>query len=93
MREKLRFLGLDVHAETITAAIVEPDGEVRSLGTIANREDSIQNLSGSWVWWSNCAAAMKRVRQDSCCTGNWRSWVCSAWSWHRPWYRKSSGTE
>src|ERR1700747_2506668 len=44
MREKLRFLGLDVHAETITAAIAEPDGEVRSLGTIANREDSIRKL-------------------------------------------------
>jgi transposase len=31
MKEKLRFLGLDVHAETIAAAIAEPDGEVRSL--------------------------------------------------------------
>ncbi len=41
MREKLRFLGLDVHAETIAAAIAEPDGEMRSMGTIANREDSI----------------------------------------------------
>jgi hypothetical protein len=28
MKEKLRFLGLDVHAETIAAAIAEPDGEV-----------------------------------------------------------------
>ena len=44
MREKLRFLGLDVHAETITAAIAEPDGEIRSLGTIANREDSNRKL-------------------------------------------------
>jgi transposase len=44
MREKLRFLGLDVHAETIAAAIAEPDGEVRSLGTIANREDSIRKF-------------------------------------------------
>jgi hypothetical protein len=44
MREKLRFLGLDVHAETIAAAIAEPDGEMRSLGTIANREDSIRKF-------------------------------------------------
>jgi transposase len=44
MRAKLRFLGLDVHAETITAAIAEPDGEVRILGTIPNREDSIRKL-------------------------------------------------
>ena len=44
MREKLRFLGLDVHAETIAVAIAEPDGEVRSLGTIANREDSVRKF-------------------------------------------------
>ena len=44
MREKVRFLGLDVHAETIAVAIAEPDGEVRSLGTIANRAESIRRL-------------------------------------------------
>jgi transposase len=44
MREKLRFLGLDVHAETIAVAVAEPDGEVRSLGTIANRGDSIRKF-------------------------------------------------
>jgi transposase len=44
MREKLRFLGLDVHAETIAVAVAEPYGEVRSLGTIANREDTIRKF-------------------------------------------------
>ena len=44
MQEKVRFLGLDVHAETIAVAIAEPDGEVRSLGTIANRMESIRKL-------------------------------------------------
>src|ERR1700721_570534 len=44
MGEKLRFLGLDVHAETIAVAVAEPDGEVRSLGTITNRDDSIRKL-------------------------------------------------
>ena len=44
MREKLRFLGLDVHAETIAVAVAEADGEVRSLETIANREESIRKL-------------------------------------------------
>ena len=44
MMEKLRFLGLDVHAGTITVAVAEADGEVRSLGTIANREESIRKL-------------------------------------------------
>jgi hypothetical protein len=44
MKRKVRFLGLDVHAETIAVAIAEAAGEVRSLGTIANREESIRKL-------------------------------------------------
>ena len=44
MQENLRFLGLDVHAETIAVAIAEPDGEVRSLGTIPNRAESIRKM-------------------------------------------------
>jgi len=44
LKEKLRFLGLDIHAETIAVAIAEPDGEVRSLGTIPNRAESIRKL-------------------------------------------------
>jgi transposase len=35
---------LDVHAETIAVAIAEPDGEVRGLGTIPNRAESIHNI-------------------------------------------------
>jgi transposase len=35
---------MDVHAETIAVAVAEPNGEVRSLGTIANREDSIRKF-------------------------------------------------
>jgi transposase len=44
MKEKLRFLGLDVHAETIAVAIPEPGGGVRSLGTIPNRLESVRKL-------------------------------------------------
>ena len=44
MKEKLRFLGLDVHAETIAIAVAEPDGEVRSLGTSPNRVESMRKL-------------------------------------------------
>jgi hypothetical protein len=33
MKEKLRFLGLDVHAETIAVAIAEPDGETLQIWT------------------------------------------------------------
>ena len=41
---KVRFLGLDVHADTIAAAVAEPDGEVRPLGIIPNRLESIRKL-------------------------------------------------
>ena len=44
MQEKVRFLGLDVHADTIAVAVAEPNGEVRSLGTIPNRTESIRKL-------------------------------------------------
>ena len=44
MQKKLRFLGLDVHGETIAAAVAEADGEVRSLGVIPNRAESVRKL-------------------------------------------------
>jgi transposase len=43
---KVRFVGLDVHADTITVAVAETGGEVRSLGTIPNRLESIRKLIG-----------------------------------------------
>ena len=43
---KLRFVGLDVHAETIAVAVAEEAGEVRSLGIIPNRLESIRKLMG-----------------------------------------------
>jgi len=44
MGKNIRFVGLDVHAETISVALAEADGEVRSLGTIANRPEAIGKL-------------------------------------------------
>src|SRR2546425_11461323 len=41
---KIRFVGLDVHAETVAVAVAEPNGEVRSLGLIPNRPESIRRL-------------------------------------------------
>ena len=40
----VRFLGLDVHAETIAVAVAESGGEVRSLGIIPNRPESIRKF-------------------------------------------------
>ena len=42
--KNVRFIGLDVHAETISVAVAEPGGEVRSLGTIPNRPESVGRL-------------------------------------------------
>lgn len=40
----VRFVGLDVHALTITVAVAESTGEVRSLGTIPNRLEAVRRL-------------------------------------------------
>ena len=40
----VRFVGLDVHAETIAAAVAEPNGEVRSLGVIRNQPEALRQL-------------------------------------------------
>ena len=42
--KRIRFVGLDVHAETIAVAVAEQDGEVRSIGVIPNRFESIRKL-------------------------------------------------
>jgi hypothetical protein len=56
MKEKVRFLGLDVHAETIAVAVAEPEGEVRSLGTIPNHAESIRKL----INWRNDYVAIEQ---------------------------------
>ena len=50
---KIRFVGLDVHADTIAVAVAEPDGEVRPLGIIPNRLDSIRKLVAKLARRSN----------------------------------------
>src|SRR5438552_9560183 len=42
--KRVRFVGLDVHAETIAVAVAETDGEVRSVGTIPNRPEAVRTL-------------------------------------------------
>jgi len=42
--KRIKFVGLDIHAETIAVAVAEQEGEVRSLGLIPNREESIRKL-------------------------------------------------
>ena len=42
--KKIRFVGLDVHSDKIAVAVAEPDGELRFLGAIPNREDTIRRM-------------------------------------------------
>ncbi len=44
MKNDIRFMGLDVHAETIAVTAVEPDGEVRRHGIIPNRPEAVRRL-------------------------------------------------
>lgn len=41
---KIRFVGLDVHADTIAIAVAESAGEVHSLGIIPNRPESVRKM-------------------------------------------------
>jgi hypothetical protein len=68
--KKVRFLGLDVHAETIAVAVAEPDGEVRSLGIIPNRGESVRKLVKKLVRPSNCGPVTKRDRRGMFCIGS-----------------------
>ena len=43
---KVRFVGLDVHADTIAVAVAEAGGEVRSLGSIPNKLESVRKMIG-----------------------------------------------
>jgi hypothetical protein len=61
-----RFAGLDVHVETISVAIAETGVEVRYLGSISNRPESVSKLikkigtGGKWK-------SLLRSRTDGVC--------------------------
>jgi transposase len=44
VKKSTRYIGLDVHADTIAVAVAEPGETERSLGVIPNRPESVQKL-------------------------------------------------
>jgi transposase len=46
MGRSIRFVGLDVHAETIAVAVAEGRSEARSLGVIPNRPEAVRRVLG-----------------------------------------------
>lgn len=48
MADGSTFIGLDVHAATITGAAVTPDGELRRLGSFPNRPETIALRVAQW---------------------------------------------
>jgi transposase len=44
MKKDIRFVRLDVHADTIAVEVAEPTGEVGSLGIIPNRPEAVRKL-------------------------------------------------
>lgn len=42
--KNVRFVGLDVHAQSIAVAVAEPGGEVRSVGVIPNDAQALQRV-------------------------------------------------
>jgi transposase len=45
MKRIMRYVGMDVHAETIAVAVVDEDGTERDVGPIPNRPEAI----GKWL--------------------------------------------
>ena len=69
MAKNTRFVGLDVHAETIAVAVAEGRGQVRALGTIPGRK-RCDDCSGRWASPVSCEFATRRGRRATHCIGN-----------------------
>ena len=70
MREKLRFLGMDVHAETIAVAVADRMARFAAWERSLTGKSRFASSSVSLVRLSIFEPAMKPARRDSYCTGS-----------------------
>jgi transposase len=70
---KVRYVGLDVHAEAIAVAVAESDATVRELGAIANRPEAVRKLMAKLG-----SPAALRVCYEAGPTGYALCWRCPA---------------
>jgi transposase len=73
--KRIKFVGLDVHAETITVAVAEQEGEVRPLGVEPNRVESIRKLVKKLGPVGQLRHGRRRPTGVRPWTLNYRSWV------------------
>jgi hypothetical protein len=67
MREKLRFLGLDVHAETIAVAVAEPGWRGTQPG-YDSQPRRVDPQVDQKAWTGRSVAGLLRSRPDGVCT-------------------------
>jgi len=78
-----RYLGLDVHAETITAAIAEGRGQIRSLGKFPNRPEAVRKLIERLGGSNRLKVCYEAGRRVTHCIGSSPSSASTARSSHR----------
>ena len=78
MKAKLRFLGMDVHAETIAAAIAERMARCEVLAPFRTGWSRYASSSRSLAQCRSCGSAMKPGRLAMSWIGSWLNWASNA---------------
>jgi hypothetical protein len=94
VKKATRFVGLDVHAETIAVAVAEPGrgGEVRSLGTVPNRPEAVKKLVHKLGGAKSIQACYEAGPTGYTLYGSSPRWGWTATWWHRRWCRRRQAT-
>jgi len=69
--KNIRFVGLDVHAETIAVAVAEPKGKSDLWVRFPTAKSRSENWCASLLPWSSCAPATRPAPPDTSSIGNW----------------------